>query len=180
VSDVVGRCWEVALGDGRVAPPTSAGVATRVSQERRSLSRSKLASSRLWRSRQARAMRPSWQCSSPMRAQRPCPLIVRQVSSHAPPRAARCLPVAPLALPCGRASGSVCLLPPRPCPRRQPSAAWFLLPQHRGDREAQARHPVLRVGRSHGRLPLREGDTWPHPSVTPPQAPQRPRALGGR
>ena len=65
------------------APITSAGVATRVSQERRSQSRSKLASSRLWRSRQARAMSPSWQCSSPMRAQSPCPLIVRQVSSHA-------------------------------------------------------------------------------------------------
>jgi hypothetical protein len=28
-------------------------------------------------------MSPSWTCSSPMRAQRPCPLIVRQVSSHA-------------------------------------------------------------------------------------------------
>src|SRR5215468_2322336 len=33
-------------------------------------------------------------------------------------------------LPCGRASGSVSLLPPRPCPRRQPRAAWFLPPQH--------------------------------------------------
>jgi hypothetical protein len=65
------------------APTTSAGVATRVSQERRSQSRSNLASSRLWRSRQARAMRPSWTCSAPMRAQSPCPLIVREVSSPA-------------------------------------------------------------------------------------------------
>jgi hypothetical protein len=66
-----------------VAPTISAGVATRVSQARRSTSRSKLASSRLWRSRQARTMSPSWTCSSPMRSQSPCSLIVRQVSSHA-------------------------------------------------------------------------------------------------
>ena len=65
------------------APTTSVGVATRVSQARRSTSRSTLASSRLWRSRQVRAMSPSWPCSSPMRAQSPCPLIVRQVLSHA-------------------------------------------------------------------------------------------------
>jgi len=65
------------------APTTSAGVATRVSQARRSQSRSTLTSSRLWRSRQARAMSPSWPCSSPMRAQSPWPLIVRQVLSHA-------------------------------------------------------------------------------------------------
>jgi hypothetical protein len=65
------------------APPTSAGVATRVSQARRSISRSTLTSSCLWRSRQARAMSPSWKCSSLMRSQSPCPLIVRQVSSHA-------------------------------------------------------------------------------------------------
>ena len=65
------------------APTTSAGVATRASQERRSPSRSNLASRRLWRSRQARAMIPSWTCSSSMRAQSLCPLIVRQVSSPA-------------------------------------------------------------------------------------------------
>jgi hypothetical protein len=66
-----------------VAPTTSAGVATRVSQARQSTSRSTLASSRLWRSRQVRAMSPSWKCSFPMRSQSPCPLIVRQVLSHA-------------------------------------------------------------------------------------------------
>jgi hypothetical protein len=71
------------LGMAGVAPTTSAGVATRVSQERRSTSRSTLASSRLWRSRQARAMSPVWTGSSPMRSQSPCPLIVRQVSSLA-------------------------------------------------------------------------------------------------
>ena len=38
----------------------------------------------------------------------------------------------------------------------------------------------LRVGRSNGRLPLREGYAWPNHSVTQHQAPQRPRALGGR
>ena len=47
------------------APPTSVGVATRVSQERRSLSRSKLASGHFWPSQQARAMRLSWPGSSP-------------------------------------------------------------------------------------------------------------------
>ena len=85
-----GACQTFAGDAGRslsgiegVAPTTSAGVATRVSQERRLKSRSKLASSRLWRSRQARTMSPSWKCSSPMRSQSPCPLIVRQVSSHA-------------------------------------------------------------------------------------------------
>ena len=98
------------LGDGRRSPITSAGVATRVSQERRSPFRSKLASSRLWHSRQARAMSPSWQCSS-MRAQSPCPLIVRQVSSHTASSGCSLSPVAPLALPYGRASGSVGLLP---------------------------------------------------------------------
>src|SRR5262249_31513861 len=70
-------------GMAGVAPTTSAGVATRASQERRSQSRSNPASRRLWRSRQARAMSPSWTCSSPMRSQSLCPLIVRQVSSPA-------------------------------------------------------------------------------------------------
>jgi len=165
-----------------VAPTTSAGVATRVSQARRSQSRSTLTSSRLWRSRQARAMSPSWPCSSPMRAQSPCPLIVRQVLSHA--ASSGC------SLPASRspralvregqrqrlpASTSALSSPPA-----QPSAAWFLLPQPRGGRAAPARHPGLRAGRSHGRLPLREGYPWPYPSVTPQQAPQRPTSLGGR
>jgi len=52
-------------GMAGVAPTTLAGVATRVSQARRSQSRSTLASSRIWRSRQVRAMSPSWTCSSP-------------------------------------------------------------------------------------------------------------------
>jgi hypothetical protein len=162
------------------APTTSADVATRVSQARRSTSRSTLASRRLWRSRQARAMSPSWTCSSPMRSQSPCPLIVRQVSFQPHPRAACFLPVAPLALTCGRASGSVCLLPPRPCPRRQPSAAWFLLPQHLRRPRSTGKTPCVAGGEKQRRLPLREGYAWQHRSVTQPQAPQRPRALGGR
>ena len=59
-------------------------------------------------------------------------------------------------------------------------AAWFLLPQPCGGKEAPARRPVVRVERSNGRLPLREGYLWPYPSVTPQQAPKRPTALGGR
>ena len=124
-----------------VAPTSSAGVATRVSQARRSKSRSTLASSRLWRSRQARAMSPSWTCSSPMRAQSPCPLIVRQVSSHAASAAARFLPVAPRALPCGRASGSGGLRTPRPLPRRRPPRGMVFAPS------------ALRRQRSPGKTP---------------------------
>src|SRR5262245_7765719 len=59
-------------------------------------------------------------------------------------------------------------------------AAWFLLPQPCGGKEAPARRPVVRVAGSNGRLPLREGYLWPYPSVTPQQAPKRPTALGGR
>jgi len=85
-----GACQTFAGDAGRllsgregVAPTTSAGVATRVSQERRSQSRSTLGEQSYLALPTGEAMRPSWKCSSPMRAQSPCPLIVRQVLSHA-------------------------------------------------------------------------------------------------
>jgi hypothetical protein len=62
----------------------------------------------------------------------------------------------------------------------KPSAAWFLLLQPRGGREAPARRPGLRVGRSHGRLPLREGyscHTPPSHTIRPHRGPL-PSAVG--
>src|SRR5215813_14657622 len=79
------------------------------------------------------------------------------------PRAARFLPVAPLALPCGRASGSVCLLPPRPCPRRRLERHGFCplsiaeTEQPRQDalcgRWGEATGPFLSERDTHGHIP---------------------------
>jgi hypothetical protein len=168
-------------GMAGVAPTTSAGVATRVSQERQSKSRSKLASSRLWRSRQARAMSPSWKVSSPMRSQSPCPLILRQVSSHA--ASAGC------SLPASRSPRA----PVREGQRQRrpaPTSALSSLTAQSGMVFAPS---ASRRQRSPGKTPCVAGGEkqrapssqrgirmGPNPSVTQHQAPQRPRALGGR
>jgi hypothetical protein len=163
-----------------VAPTTSAGVATRVRQERRSQSRSTLVSSRLWHSRQARAMSPSWQCSSPMRAQRPCSLIVRQVSSHAVSSGCSLPASRSPRAPVREGQRQRLPAPPSALSSLTAQSGMVFAPSVSRRQRSPGKTPWVRVGRSHGPLPLREEDAWPHPSVTQPQAPQRPRALGHR
>ena len=167
-------------GMAGAAPTTSAGVATRVSQARRSTSRSTLASSRLWRSRQARAMRPSWTCRSPMRAQRPCPLIVRQVSSHA--ASSGCLLSASRSPRAPVREGQRQRMPTPTSALSSPTAqrGMVFAPSASRRPRSPGKTPWVAGGEKQRRLPLREGYAWPHPSVTQPQAPQRLRALGGR
>ena len=83
MSDIFGRCWEVALGDDRRSP-SHLGRRRDTGQPGESIDipintgeRSSLALPT------GEGHEPIMDMQLPMRAQSPCPLIVRQVLSHA-------------------------------------------------------------------------------------------------
>src|SRR5262245_51648238 len=145
MSDVCGRCLEVALGEGRRSP-YHLGRRRDTGQPGETIAipikpgeQSSLALPPGEGHAPIMDMPLPHACSEPLSS--PCETGRVARCRLRPPAPRQSLPPHP------RAGGpaAVCLRPPRPCPRRQLRAAWFLPPQHREDREAQASRSVLRV-----------------------------------
>jgi transposase-like protein len=113
-------------------------------------------------------------------SQSPCPLSVRQVSSHAAAsgcsRPARRSPRAPVR------EGPRQRLPTPTSALPSPTArsGMVFAPSALRRQRSAGKTPCVVGGEKHGRLPLREGYAWPNHAITQHQAPQRPCALGGR
>jgi hypothetical protein len=179
VSDIFGRCWEVALGDGR-SSPYHLGRRRDTGQPGETIAipintgeQSYLALPT------GEGHEPIMDMQLPMRSQSPCPLIVRQVLSHA--ASSGC------SLPASRSprapvrEGQRQRLPAPTSALSSPTAqsGMVFAPSASRRPRSPGKTPWV-AGGEKPRAPFREGDAWPHPSVTQPQAPQRPRALGGR
>jgi hypothetical protein len=180
VSDVCGRCGEVALGDGRRSP-YHLGRRRDTGQPGETIAipintgeQSSLALP------PGEGHEPIMDMQLPMRAQSPCPLIVRQVSSHAVSSGCSLPASRSPRAPVREGQRQRLPAPPSALSSLTAQSGMVFAPSVSRRQRSPGKTPWVRVGRSHGPLPLREEDAWPHPSVTQPQAPQRPRAFGGR
>jgi hypothetical protein len=172
-SSVVGRCWEVALGDGRRSP-YHLGRRRDTGQPGETIAipikpgeQSSLALPTGEGHAPSMDMQRPHACSEPLSSHCERGLVSRRLLGL--PAACHSLPSRSRAG--GPAAASACFhlgLVLATSPARHGFCFLSLAETEKPGQDALC---VLRAGRSHGRLPLREGYAWPHPSVTHHQAP---------